>query len=62
MTNSKTIFNTEVDLDTLIQHRNEAYSAYCEYLELYGENNQDTIDLEQEYWAIEELIDQAELV
>ena len=51
-----------IDLEALIQQRDEAYDAFCEYLEHYGEADEDTIACEAEYIALDNLIENAELV
>jgi hypothetical protein len=51
-----------VDLETLIKQRDQAYEDYCDYLEQYGDNDQDTLACEAEYIALDRLIEEAELI
>jgi hypothetical protein len=51
-----------VDLELLIEQRDEAHAAYCEFLELYGEADEDTQQFEREYYALDDLIANAETI
>ena len=63
-TDRNTPFNTEqvFDLETLIQLRDNAYQAYSDMLDDYGDADEDVQFAEQEYIALDRLIDNAEVV